>query len=459
MDPRRVYAAGPSAGGVFTLALACERPGLFTAFAPVIANFLDGDAAACRPGEPVPIFFFHGTEDPLIPFEGGFGVADFLPATATVEHWAQGNGCVPAAEVTTLPDTDPGDGTAVEKRDYGCNVLQYVILGGGHVWPGMPGPEDVPLLGRNTQEISATETLWDLFSAYPGGEDSDGDGVPDAVDTDDDGDGNPDEVEAQLGTDPERKDNDVFASPRLFVRQVYRDFLDREGDASGIEHWVGELTAARTNRAQIIDQFLLSPEFADQVAPVVRLYFAYFQRVPDHGGLTYWVYRRTIGQSLIGVSEVFAASDEFVATYGELDDAEYVRRVYLNVLGREPDRPGFDDWMERLEEGSISRGGLMLAFSESEEHRALVREEVVVTMLYAGMMRRAPDPSGFEHWVGLIEAGLPRVDVIRDFYQAPEYRARFLPADSSPGLRGANRAHAVVGIAPRSGGQGGASDG
>ena len=56
--------------------------------------------------------------------------------------------------------------------------------------------------------------------------------------TDNDNDGAPDEVEANMGLDTTVKDNDVFGDARLFVMQQYRDFLSREADAAGTEHWI-----------------------------------------------------------------------------------------------------------------------------------------------------------------------------------------------------------------------------
>jgi len=40
--------------------------------------------------------------------------------------------------------------------------------------------------------------------------------------------------------------------------------------------------------------------------------------------------------------------------------------IYANVLTRTPDDAGFAFWLDRLQQGT-SRGGVMLAFSESPE--------------------------------------------------------------------------------------------
>jgi hypothetical protein len=73
---------------------------------------------------------------------------------------------------------------------------------------------------------------------------------------------------------------------------------------------------------------------------------------------------------LTEISEFFARSDEFVAGYGDLDDPAFIRRVYLNVLGREPDPDGYRYWAEKVSVEHLARGTMMVAFSESPEFRA-----------------------------------------------------------------------------------------
>lgn len=101
---------------------------------------------------------------------------------------------------------------------------------------------------------------------------------------------------------------------------------------------------------------------------VYRLYRAYFLREPDAGGFTYWLTQHRWGYPLDAISEDFARSTEFVGMYGSLTDQQFVDRVYVNVLGREPDQGGYDYWLRQMAAG-LRRGGLMLAFSDSEEFR------------------------------------------------------------------------------------------
>jgi Domain of unknown function (DUF4214) len=244
--------------------------------------------------------------------------------------------------------------------------------------------------------------------------------------TDTDGDNIPDAVEQDEGTHPCVKDNDVFGSARLFAMQQYRDFLDREGEIDGLLAWTGRLGGG-TSRAAVAKAFFDSPEFQGSGAPIARLYFAYFDRIPDRPGLEAWIAQYKGGMSLATISGFFAASPEFQARYGALTNQAFVTLVYRNVLGRDPDAPGLAHWTNHLNAGTMTRGEVMLGFSESPEYRLTSYNRVFVTMIYHGMLQRMPEPAGFQHWVAQLNAGASGLDLVSGFLGAVEYRGRFLP--------------------------------
>jgi uncharacterized delta-60 repeat protein len=243
-----------------------------------------------------------------------------------------------------------------------------------------------------------------------------------------DNDGIPNGVEAVVNTNPLAKDNDVFGDARLFVMQQYRDFLNREGDTAGIEGWINLINNATYNRLQVIDAFLSSQEFAGFVAPVVRLYFATFLRVPDYAGLTFNAgLVRSGAVTVVQLADFFTASPEFQATYGALNDTQFVTLLYNNVLHRAPDVAGLNGWVNLIQ-GGYTRGQVLVGFSDSPEYQASSANQVFVTMMYAGMLRRTPEPVGFNGWVGFLDsAALTRTQVINGFFLSVEYHGRFLP--------------------------------
>ena len=257
-----------------------------------------------------------------------------------------------------------------------------------------------------------------------------------ALGPDTDGDGLPDTLEVLYGRDVNVKDNDIFGSSGLFTLQQYRDFFGREGDAAGVQGWTNALLAGTYTRQQVIDAFLSSQEFSGNVAPVARLYFATFLRVPDYAGLIFnagLVHDGTI--SIAQLADFFTTSPEFAATYGSLDNTQFVTLLYNNVLGRAPDQAGLNGWVQLLVSGGYSRGQVLLGFSESTEYQAAMANKVFVTMMYVGMLRRTPEPTGFNAWVALMVSGTPRASVIDGFFQSTEYRNRFLGPDANAKIR------------------------
>ena len=170
-----------------------------------------------------------------------------------------------------------------------------------------------------------------------------------------------------------------------------------------------------------------SVEFAGLRGPIIRLYFATFLRVPDYAGLSFWINEYRGGRSLPSIAEAFATAQEFTNTYGTLNNRAYVRQLYLNVLGREPDPAGWDSWTGYLDRGEITRGALLVGFSESQEFQNRIRNKERVTEAYFGMLRREPDPAGFADNVAALDAGVSLAGLLNSFLNTGEYRARFLP--------------------------------
>ena len=169
IDDKRVYATGMSNGGFLSHRLGCEVADRFAAIAPV-AGVMGIDPMDCKPPRPVPVIEFHGTKDPLVPYDGGnpvlnIGVAgtlDFPSVADTVQTWRTIDGCAGAS--TTIYQN--GDATCVSWApcSQGSDVVLCTIDGGGHTWPGgVP----IPFLGYTSSDISATETMVSFFYAHP----------------------------------------------------------------------------------------------------------------------------------------------------------------------------------------------------------------------------------------------------------------------------------------------------
>jgi len=178
VDRNRVYVTGASNGGMMSFRLAMEAPTLIAAAAPIIAN-LPHPSECSGPLQAMPMLIMNGTEDPLMPWEGGcVGVSGcrrgtVLSTNDTVLFWVDVNRADPEPICTALPDTVPDDDSTVTVCTYGdgaqgSEVVLYRVEGGGHT---VPGPDDLPfwyslIVGPKNHDISAPDEIWAFFDRH-----------------------------------------------------------------------------------------------------------------------------------------------------------------------------------------------------------------------------------------------------------------------------------------------------
>jgi poly(3-hydroxybutyrate) depolymerase len=146
IDPARIYAVGISLGGAMAYHIACQAADVFAAVAPAAADMVEETAPECAPARPISVISFRGTNEPLVPYEGGY--TDLIPghpmtffgALNTFELWVRldectgvasdvGNGCQLYAEsqcrggVEVMLCTKQGGGT-----EYGDPTIAWPIL-------------------------------------------------------------------------------------------------------------------------------------------------------------------------------------------------------------------------------------------------------------------------------------------------------------------------------------------
>ena len=105
---------------------------------------------------------------------------------------------------------------------------------------------------------------------------------------------------------------------------------------------------------------------------IFRLYNASFKRLPDAGGLKYWIDTFSSTRNIKGIASSFLGSAEFKQRYGEnVSDSTFVNTLYKNVLGRDADTGGLNYWLGQLNSGAETRYEVLLGFAESAENKAL----------------------------------------------------------------------------------------
>lgn len=164
IDRTRIYANGLSNGGGMSFVLSCELSERIAAIGSVSGAYLY-PWDECNPSRAVPAILFHGTADPILPYEGGSSRAFDIPFP-NIQEWvntlAKRNNCA------ENPPVQPVAENVSSQQFTNCagEVIFYTIEGGGHNWPGgkpLPGF----ITGATTQEIDATQFMWDFFQQHP----------------------------------------------------------------------------------------------------------------------------------------------------------------------------------------------------------------------------------------------------------------------------------------------------
>ncbi len=211
-----------------------------------------------------------------------------------------------------------------------------------------------------------------------------------------------------------------FSCPADFVAQQYDDFLGRPLDTAGSAYWTGRLHSG-VSGSQVIRSFIGSTEFGSVVAPVVRAHFGVTGSYPRSAAAVRAdaaLLRR--GQTPADVADRLIAADQAIAG---LTDEQFVTRVFDNLYDRAPTPTELSRDTGRLA-GGLTRGALVAFYAEGSAATRLAAE-VNVTMVYLGMLGRAPDPAGWSYWVPV--ARTRSVDsLVTGFQRSNEYRNRVL---------------------------------
>jgi hypothetical protein len=167
-------------------------------------------------------------------------------------------------------------------------------------------------------------------------------------------------------TKPFRTDLAPFENADAFVKRQYQDLLGRQ--PSPLELAFGKVKLDQGLSGDFTNELAHSPARVAERHPVIRLYFAFFERSPDLAGANYWINKRKAGTNLNAIASHFAGSSEFKTKYGTLTNQEFVAQVYVNVFDRQPDPNGLAYWTNKLDQKKATRGQVMVGFSESNEY-------------------------------------------------------------------------------------------
>lgn len=205
--------------------------------------------------------------------------------------------------------------------------------------------------------------------------------------------------------------------------RLHQWVIGRSPTAAERTLWVTRFTAGTHTLPDLVMALRASADNVDVVDPLVRLYSAYFLRIPDRDGIHYWTDRLRRGTSLKQVADFFAASSEFKRRYGSLSDGQFVELIYQNILGRPGEQAGVDFWTQQLASGRRSRGWVMIGFSESPEYQDKQRSNVNAAALWILLGDITPSGAQRDAVAQALRAGTPPALVVRDLLRDPAVAA------------------------------------
>ena len=224
---------------------------------------------------------------------------------------------------------------------------------------------------------------------------------------------------------------------------MYTEALGREAESRGLEDWTGRLLRQEVDGAGIAKGFICSSEFVSHNLNdndfVNTLYRTFFDREADQGGKENWLQHLAAGHSREYVLSGFVNSLEFsnlcdryqIARGTMQEDGssvyrpgvrEFVLRLYTKTLGRQGETMGVEDWTNRIATGQMSAEDVAKSFFFSDEYADKNTDnETFVETLYQTFMDRTSDAAGKADWVGRLNGGTSRQEVLEGFSRSKEF--------------------------------------
>ena len=100
----------------------------------------------------------------------------------------------------------------------------------------------------------------------------------------------------------------------------------------------------------------------------------------------------------------------------------FVERFYINILGRASDTAGLEHWSNSLENASKTADDIANGFFNSTEFlNKSTSNSQFVDIAYRTLLGREADDNGKAHWLGELENGRARNDILDGFIYSNEF--------------------------------------
>lgn len=240
-------------------------------------------------------------------------------------------------------------------------------------------------------------------------------------------------------------------SVEKFCKRLYSDCLERQPDQAGIKYWKDKILKGECTGSDAAANFVFSTEYDNKGVTkteyIKMLYRVFMGRECDQSGLQFWRQKMREGWTREQVFASFVSSEEYaaicknyrikpgkykitgrkdpVATSGQVTKPmkDYVERIYVNALGRGSDVEGIEYWSKQIanEEMEPTEVAEYFIISPEFEAKKLDNSEYV-KVLYRTFMGREYDEVGLNFWLGEMNKGQSRKDILKRFAGCDEFK-------------------------------------
>ncbi|GAA0091497.1 hypothetical protein UT300009_15250 [Paraclostridium bifermentans] len=248
-----------------------------------------------------------------------------------------------------------------------------------------------------------------------------------------------------------------------YVKALYIGLQGREPDADGLEYWTSQLGLGQSRKVVLYNIFnsnefqnkldlmgiknkgQIDLDLNDNKGSVKNLinqfYKGIYGREGDNSGLEFWSSQVIEGkQSIADILLIFTNSDE--CKNKNYNNEEYVKSIYIALFDRNPDKDGFNYWINMLNGGNSRRFLLAVNMNSDEFQKKLDnigiknkgnidislqdrKGEVkdIVNNFYLGFHGRNSDNDGLNYWADQIISGNRSVAQVVDcFINSNEFK-------------------------------------
>lgn len=167
-----------------------------------------------------------------------------------------------------------------------------------------------------------------------------------------------------------------------FIRTLYRNTEGGTPYEPGVQYWINALDTG-TPRSSAVMGFAGWEVALNNLAAanpngwwlerpnariVSAIYDVALDRLPEREGFEYWMGNLSAGLlAPKDLAKLFGQSAEFLGRFSTMTEEQFVRELYREALGREPDIDGFNYWVGHLTRGTLARNDMVESFGFSNE--------------------------------------------------------------------------------------------